>query len=150
MTALTQRVREFARILTHRRGQDLDSWIEAVLGDDLPALHRFVHGMRKDNDAVTAGLTPAPQQRPYRRSRQQDSAAQAADLRAGFALLRKRIPAQPVAAAQFDGPSARTVDHAISDRTARLPGLKGRLLIMFAWHLQGHVSTVDQSGGPSG
>jgi transposase len=57
MTALAQRVREFAAILTRRRGDDLDAWIDAVLADDLPALHRFVHGLRKDNDAVVAGLT---------------------------------------------------------------------------------------------
>ncbi|WP_439423165.1 transposase [Saccharothrix sp. HUAS TT10] len=57
MTTLAQRVREFATIPTRRRGHDLDAWIDAVLGDDLPALHRFVHRLREDNEAVLAGLT---------------------------------------------------------------------------------------------
>ncbi|MEU4745133.1 transposase [Actinosynnema sp. NPDC023658] len=37
---------------------DLDARIDAVPADDLPALHRFVHDLRKDNEAVLAGLTP--------------------------------------------------------------------------------------------
>ncbi|WP_433270685.1 hypothetical protein ACQPZF_10500 [Actinosynnema sp. CS-041913] len=61
MTMLVQRVREFAAIVTRRRGEDLDVWIDAVLADDLPVLHSFVHGLRKDHDAVTAGLTPDPE-----------------------------------------------------------------------------------------
>ncbi|MEU4807190.1 hypothetical protein [Actinosynnema sp. NPDC023587] len=57
MTTLAQRVREFAATLTRRRGRDPDARTDAVLADDLPALHRFVHGLRKDNEAVLAGLT---------------------------------------------------------------------------------------------
>jgi transposase len=35
----------------------LPDWIHAVTSDDLPALHSFVTGIRRDFDAVTAGLT---------------------------------------------------------------------------------------------
>ncbi|MET9641183.1 transposase [Streptomyces virginiae] len=32
-------------------------WMERVLADDLPALHSLVSGLRRDFDAVTAGLS---------------------------------------------------------------------------------------------
>ena len=32
-------------------------WVSTVDNDDLPTLHAFVHGLRKDLPAVTAGLT---------------------------------------------------------------------------------------------
>jgi len=41
----------------HRRGQNLETWMNAVLGDDLPELRSFVTGLRRDQDAATAGLT---------------------------------------------------------------------------------------------
>ena len=39
------------------RGRELEQWMKAVDTDDLPALHSFVRGLRRDLDAVTAGLT---------------------------------------------------------------------------------------------
>ena len=57
MTLLRQRVQQFADLLTARRGQDLDAWMTAIDADDLPAVHGFVHGLRKDLPAVVAGLT---------------------------------------------------------------------------------------------
>jgi len=56
-TTLAQRVREFAGILTRRRGTDLHAWMTTVDNDDVPALHAFVHGLRMDLPAVVAGLT---------------------------------------------------------------------------------------------
>lgn len=53
-------VRHFAEMTTHRRGRQLDAWMTAVLADDLPELHSFVTGLRRDQDAVTAGLTLSP------------------------------------------------------------------------------------------
>ncbi|MEV1113634.1 ISL3 family transposase [Actinosynnema sp. NPDC049800] len=92
MTTLARRIREFAVLLTRRRGQGLDAWIDAVLADDLPALHRFVHGLRKDNDAVVAGLTLPHSNGPT------EGVVNKIELlkrqtygRASFALLRKRI-----------------------------------------------------------
>lgn len=92
MTALAQRVREFAEILTRRRGHDLGTWIDAVLADDLPALHRFVHGLRKDNDAVVAGLTLPHSNGPTEGVVNKIKPLKRQTYgRASFALLRKRI-----------------------------------------------------------
>ena len=50
-------VRAFADLLTTWRGTDLEEWMSAVEPSDLPALHTFVRGLRKDLDAVVAGLS---------------------------------------------------------------------------------------------
>jgi transposase len=55
--ALRLHVRQFAEMMTHRQGQNLETWMNAVMRDDLPELHSFVTGLRRDQDAVTAGLT---------------------------------------------------------------------------------------------
>lgn len=57
LAALRKHVRQFAEMMMHRRGQSLETWMNAVLGDDLPELCSFVTGLRRDQDAVTAGLT---------------------------------------------------------------------------------------------
>lgn len=57
LTAMAERVRSFAGLLTQRRGQELTNWMSAVESTDLPALHSFVRGLRKDLPAVVAGLT---------------------------------------------------------------------------------------------
>ncbi len=57
LAALTGHVRDFAEIMGQRRGRDLEQWMTAVDNDDQPALHSFVRGLRRDQDAVTAGLT---------------------------------------------------------------------------------------------
>lgn len=57
LAALTGHVRNFAEIMGQRRGRDLEQWMVTVDSDDQPALHSFVRGMRRDQDAVTAGLT---------------------------------------------------------------------------------------------
>jgi transposase len=57
LAALRAHVRGFAEIMTRRRGRKLEAWMTAVLGDDLPELHSFVTGLRRDQDAVTNGLT---------------------------------------------------------------------------------------------
>ncbi|WP_235037119.1 transposase [Actinomadura sp. K4S16] len=57
LAVLRERVREFAEMMVHRREQRLETWMTAVVRDDLPELHSFVTGLRRDQDAVTAGLT---------------------------------------------------------------------------------------------
>ncbi|WUI65721.1 ISL3 family transposase [Nocardia sp. NBC_00403] len=57
LTALVGHVRAFATMMGQLRGRELERWIAAVEADDLPALHSFVRGLRRDQDAVTAGLT---------------------------------------------------------------------------------------------
>ena len=56
LTALRAHVRDFAQMMTHCRGHRLEAWMTAVLHDDLPELHSFVTGRRRDQDAVTVGL----------------------------------------------------------------------------------------------
>jgi transposase len=64
----------------------------AVDADDLPALHGFVHGLRRDLPAVVAGLTL-----PYSNGSTEGANTKVKFLkrqmygRAGFPLLRQRI-----------------------------------------------------------
>ncbi|WP_274534381.1 ISL3 family transposase [Saccharothrix sp. CB00851] len=57
LIALAGHVRSFATMMCDLRGERLEEWTAAVENDDLPALHSFVTGLRRDQDAVTAGLT---------------------------------------------------------------------------------------------
>ncbi|MGW4125651.1 transposase [Nocardia sp. NPDC004711] len=57
LTALAGHIRAFATMMRQLRGRELEQWMNAVDADDLPALHSFVRGLRRDFDAVTAGLT---------------------------------------------------------------------------------------------
>jgi hypothetical protein len=50
-------VRSFAAIMSSRRGSELATWLDTVETDDLPMLHTFAAGIRRDLDAVTNGLT---------------------------------------------------------------------------------------------
>jgi hypothetical protein len=47
----------FAEIMSGLRGDRLDGWIAAVEADDLPGLHSFATGVRRDYQAVVNGLT---------------------------------------------------------------------------------------------
>ncbi|MEV8099678.1 ISL3 family transposase [Streptomyces sp. TLI_235] len=57
LDAVTRHVRDFAAMMRDLRGDQLLSWMERVLADDLPALHSLVNGLSRDIDAVTAGLS---------------------------------------------------------------------------------------------
>ena len=58
LEAIAGHVRGFAEIMTHRHGQRLEDWLSALEADDgLPELARFARGLRRDQAAVTAGLT---------------------------------------------------------------------------------------------
>ena len=50
-------VTAFAEMMTGRHGERLPGWITAVDLDDLPHLHSFTSGIRRDQTAVTNGLT---------------------------------------------------------------------------------------------
>ena len=52
-----EHVRGFAHMMLHLRGDRLEQWVSGVQADDLPELHSFVTGLRRDHDAVRAGLT---------------------------------------------------------------------------------------------
>ena len=57
LNALAGHVRAFATMMCTLGGRNLESWMAAVDADDQPALRSFVMGIRRDQDAVTAGLT---------------------------------------------------------------------------------------------
>ncbi|MER6068007.1 ISL3 family transposase [Streptomyces sp. NPDC001817] len=57
LDAVARHVRDFADMMRDLRGDLLPDWMERVLGDDLPALHSLVTGLRRDQDAVVAGLS---------------------------------------------------------------------------------------------
>jgi hypothetical protein len=57
LASLADHVRGFAGIMCFLRGHELEAWLAAVDADDQPALQSFVTGVRRDQDAVTAGLT---------------------------------------------------------------------------------------------
>ncbi|WP_353961836.1 transposase [Streptomyces virginiae] len=57
LDAAARHVHDFAEMLHHLHGDQLPGWMERVLADDLPALHSLVSGLRRDLDAVTAGLS---------------------------------------------------------------------------------------------
>ncbi|MEU7457840.1 hypothetical protein [Streptosporangium roseum] len=59
----------------------LEGWITDVENDDLPALHTFARGVRRDQDAVTNGPTLRPRQWCRRRQRLPRQSPQAADVR---------------------------------------------------------------------
>ena len=46
-------------MMTGRHGEHLPAWIDAVERDDLSCLHSFTRGIRRDQPAVTNGLTLA-------------------------------------------------------------------------------------------
>ncbi|WP_443678133.1 transposase [Nocardia australiensis] len=57
LKSLANHVRAFAVMMTELEGRELEQWMSCADADDQPALHSFVRGLRRDQDAVTAGLT---------------------------------------------------------------------------------------------
>jgi transposase len=57
LATTARHVREFAGMLTERRGPLLRAWMTDVQATGAPALRSFVTGLHTDLDAVTAGLT---------------------------------------------------------------------------------------------
>jgi len=55
--ALTELAADFANILCNRRGDRLPAWLDTAEAADLPDLHVFAAGLRRDLTAVTNGLT---------------------------------------------------------------------------------------------
>jgi transposase len=57
LDALVGHVAAFGDMLTGRHGHRLDAWIAAVEADELPELHSYANGLKRDYDAVRNGLT---------------------------------------------------------------------------------------------
>jgi hypothetical protein len=80
LDATATHVNAFAEMLTGRHGDRLDSWMAAVDTDDLPHLHRFVTGLRRDYQAVRR-THAVPQLRDRQRHRQPHQNDQKTDVR---------------------------------------------------------------------
>ncbi len=90
--ALAGHVRTFATMMTKLTGHQLPDWIVAVTADDLPALHSFVTGIKRDLAAVTAGLTlPYSSGGVEGRVNRTKTIKRQMYGRASFPLLRRRI-----------------------------------------------------------
>lgn len=91
--ALTVHVRSFATMLTERQGERLPDWLDAVRQHDLPSLHTLAAGIERDLDAVIAGLTLSWSSGAVERHVNRIKMLKRQMFgRAGFPLLRKRVP----------------------------------------------------------
>jgi transposase len=97
LDALAGHVRGFAGMMTRRQGLlALEDWLTRVEADDQPELHSFANGIRRDQQAVTAGLAL-----PYNSGTMEGNVNKIKMIkrqmfgRAGFALLRKRVILHP-------------------------------------------------------
>jgi transposase len=93
LEATAKHVACFAAMMGQRTGKDqLHAWLDAVSADDLPTLHSLVAGLRRDQDAVTNGLSLA-----YSSGQVEGTVTKIKYLkrqmfgRANFDLLRKRV-----------------------------------------------------------
>jgi len=57
LAALREHIAAFADLMTKRRGRHLEKWIAAADASGLAELRSFITGLRRDQDAVVAGLT---------------------------------------------------------------------------------------------
>jgi transposase len=91
LDALASQVTEFAKILTGRRGEQLDAWIAQAGAGDQQDLRSFITGLKRDYQAVLNGLTL-----PYSSGKVEGNVNRIKMLkrqmygRARFDLLRKR------------------------------------------------------------
>jgi transposase len=92
LNTLAVHVTSFAEMMTALHGQHLHQWLADVEADDQPQLHSFANGIRRDLQAVTAGLTL-----PYSSGPVEGNVNRIKMIkrqmygRAGFTLLRKRV-----------------------------------------------------------
>src|SRR5262245_54136828 len=93
LKAAATHMRAFTELLTEHHGADPQRWTESVRADDLPALHSFTEGLLIDYDTLIAGLTLPHSNGPTEGTINKIKMLKRQMYgRAGFALLRKRIP----------------------------------------------------------
>jgi transposase len=97
LDALAGHIRDFAEMMTRRQGTvALEGWLTRVEADDQPELHSLAAGIRRDQEAVTAGLSL-----PYNSGAMEGNVNKIKMIkrqmygRASFALLRKRVILHP-------------------------------------------------------
>ena len=97
LDALAGHIRAFAKMMTRRQGLlALEDWLTAAEASDLPELRSFANGIRRDQQAVTAGLAL-----PYSSAAMEGNVNKIKMIkrqmygRAAFPLLRKRVILHP-------------------------------------------------------
>jgi transposase len=97
LDALAGHIRDFAGMMTRRQGLlALEDWLTRVEADEQPELHSFATGIRRDQEAVTAGLSL-----PYSSGAIEGNVNKIKMIkrqmygRAGFPLLRERVILHP-------------------------------------------------------
>jgi len=97
LDALAGHIASFAQMMTRRQGLlALEDWLTRVETDDQPQLHSFASGIRRDQQAVTAGLAL-----PYSSAAMEGNVNKIKMIkrqmygRASFPLLRKRVILHP-------------------------------------------------------
>ena len=97
LDALAGHIRSFAEMMNRRQGLlALEDWLTRVEAGDQPELRSFANGIRRDQQAVTAGLAL-----PCSSGTMEGNASKIKMIkrqmfgRAGFALLRKRVILHP-------------------------------------------------------
>jgi transposase len=92
LRATAEHVRQFADLMNKHRGDRLADWSQRVQADPLPALHSLSTGLRRDLDAVVAGLSMPWNSGPVEGTVNSIKMIKRQMYgRAGFPLLRKRI-----------------------------------------------------------
>lgn len=92
LQAVAGHVRDFADLMNKHHGDRLPEWMQRVQADNLPHLHSLVIGLRRDIDAVTAGLTMIWNSGPVEGAVNRIKTIKRSMYgRAGFDLLRRRI-----------------------------------------------------------
>jgi transposase len=92
LRATAEHVREFADLMNEHRSERLTDWIARVQADPLPALHSLITGLRRDLDAVIAGLSMPWNSGPVEGAVNRIKTIKRSMYgRASFSLLRKRI-----------------------------------------------------------
>jgi transposase len=92
LDAVADHVAAFAGIMARLHGERLHEWIAGVEADQLPDLHSFTAGLKRDLDAVVNGLSL-----PYSSGAVEGNVNRIKMLkrqkygRASFDLLRKRV-----------------------------------------------------------
>ena len=97
LDALAGHIRSFAEMMTHRQGLlALEDWLTRVEADDQPQLHSFATGIRRDQQAVTAGLAlPCSSAAMEGNVNKIKMIKRQMYGRAAFPLLRKRVILHP-------------------------------------------------------
>lgn len=93
MTVLAEVVGDFARLMTQRRGSDVDCWIKQVREAGLVEFEPYLRGLEHDHNAVIAGLSLPYSNGPIEGVNTKTSKLVKRQMygRAGFRLLRHRI-----------------------------------------------------------